>query len=114
MLGLLPENVRRLKQGKPIFKHLGEDVPELAEWQLFIGHNASARDNGKPMVNITFNGDAIDRFVLRKMWEIPAQPPDMPFCIVVFYTEDQDKFMATLLEHGVTIHNFVDRRGTAN
>lgn len=113
-LGLLPENIKRLKEGWPIFRQLGDDIPELQGWELFIGHNQSGRDRGERMISITFQDEAIDRFVLRKLWEIPAQSPDMPFNITVFYAENEEKLMAALTEGGVKIENFTDKRGVAN
>jgi hypothetical protein len=113
-LGLLPENITRLKQGWPICRRLGQDIPELKNWGLFIGHNQSAVDDGTPTVNITFHGEALDRFTRRKLWEIPAEPPDLPFNITVFYAMDGEKLLSDLMESGVIIEHFTDKRGVTN
>jgi len=113
-LGLLPKNIERLKQGQPIFRRLGDDVPELRGWELFIGHNQSARDRGTRIITITFHDESINRFVVRQLWEIPAQPPDMPFNITLFYAENEEKLMAELVAGGVKIEHFIDKRGVAN
>jgi hypothetical protein len=113
-VGLLPENIRRMKEGDPIFVRLRDRVPELPDWKLFIGHNCKAREDDQKLINCCFHDNSLDRFVRRRLWDIRKEDSLLPFNLMLFYAEDENKFMADLLEGGINIEHFHDQRGGAN
>lgn len=113
-VGLLPENIRRMKEGDPIFIRLRDRVPELPDWKLFIGQNCKAKNDDEKLINCCFHNDSLDRFVQRKMWNLQKEDTLLPFNLMLFYAEDENRFIANLLEGGITIEHFHDQRGAAN
>lgn len=111
MLGLLPENVRRMKAGDPVYinlRHIHEDCPD---WTLSISCDGHMQPKdptaAEKHVTINMQGDMLDRFMRGKQLDIPLT------CItlVLFYTEDEDKFTADLMSSGIQIDCFNDNRG---
>lgn len=113
-VGLLPENIRRMKNREPILVRLRESVPELPDWTIFIGHNCQAREGDEKLINCCFHDDSLDRFVVRKVWNLRKEDTLLPFNLLLFYAEDENNFVAELVEGGVTIEHFHDQRGVAN
>lgn len=113
-VGLLPENIRRMKGGEPVFVSLQERDPHLPDWKIFIGQNCKAREDDEKIINCCFREDSLDRFVVRKMWSLRREDTLLPFNLMLFYAEDENKFMANLLEGGINIEHFQDQRGAEN
>lgn len=113
-VGLLPENIRRIKSGEPVFVSLQERDPHLPDWKIFIGQNCKAREDDEKIINCCFHEDSLDRFVVRKMWNLRKEDTLLPFNLVLFYAEDENQFMANLLQDGINIEHFQDQRGVAN
>lgn len=122
MLGLLPENVKRIREGKPLIARFREISPELPDYTLSIAVDAhlspTAETCRENHISVNMHGDALERFLRRKLWEIPlsANPKVNAgaLTLVLFYTDNEESFIADLLAQGVSIKEFRDDREVAS
>lgn len=115
--GLLPAEVERVRSGQSVFISLNRRDPQMPDWTLFIGYGLDHWPEGpnpKRHINLVFHDTSLDQLVSECSRLISIATSGLPFNLMLFYAEDENAFMSSLVEAGMTFENFKDERAMVN